>query len=214
LEALAGRPASKIFDLIIGTSTGAFIGAAAALAIPAARIEEAYMEHGPLIFKRSWGHCARRLLVSAPYTPDALCRAIRKVVGDDIAQTALKDLDIPLALTSVSHTREEARLFCARKFSSGVDDLTLEDAIISSAAAPTYFPAKQYKGENLIDGGIVANAPELVGLALSKRTLGAAIDDIRILAIALPPLRKVFRLCRQICAEFSGGYYQKGDLCG
>ena len=187
LEAQAKRSIAEIFDLIVGTSTGALIGAALALGVPAQRVEETYLKKGPLIFRNGnyfrAARSMRRLFLSAPYGSAALYAAIRELVGEEVAQTALKDLNIRFVATAVSHTREQLRLFGGGKFARISEQISLQDAIVASAAAPTYFPSKQYLGENLVDGGLVANAPELIAIATAKSVLGFAMEDMRVLAI-------------------------------
>jgi uncharacterized protein len=41
--------------------------------------------------------------------------------------------------------------------------------VLATAAAPTYFPSKQLGKDNLIDGGLIANAPDVIALAESLR---------------------------------------------
>lgn len=187
LEDQARRSAVEIFDLIVGTSTGALIGAALSLKVPARSIEKAYLERGPLIFSAQSGWRAtrsmRRFFLSAPYEPSALYAVIRELIGDEVARTPLRDLNIPFVATAVSHTREQIRLFGGGRFARISDQISIEDAIVASAAAPTYFPSKQYMGESLVDGGLVANAPELIAVAAAKSELGVAMEEIRLLAI-------------------------------
>jgi uncharacterized protein len=186
LEDLARRPVVQIFDLIVGTSTGALLGAALAAGIPAAKIEQAYLKWGPLIFSDKRGkllRSMRRLFHSAPYGSEALFAAIRDLLGAKVAGTPLKDLNIPFVATVVSHTREQVRWFGGGRFANGSEKITIEEAIVASAAAPTYFPSRQYQGENLVDGGLAANAPELIAITIAKNKLGTGIDDMRVLAI-------------------------------
>lgn len=197
-ERETNRKTGEAFDLIVGTSTGALLGAAIALGIPAAKIEQTYRLEGPRIFsRRGWWHSGRRLLHSAPYDPSALYSAIRSLVGAQVASSPLRALDINFVATAVSHTREQARVFGAGRFARSEEDISLEDAIVASAAAPTFFPSKQINGENLVDGGLVANAPELIGIALAHSVVGVALSDLRVLAVGtacpsagLPSLRR------------------------
>jgi patatin-like phospholipase/acyl hydrolase len=54
VEERIGHPVGRHFDLIAGTSTGGIIAAALAFGEPAERIEQFYLNHGPLIFSRPW----------------------------------------------------------------------------------------------------------------------------------------------------------------
>lgn len=184
IEQKTNRKTCEIFDLIVGTSTGALLGAAAALGVPAVKIEKAYRDEGPRIFRRAnWLHFGKRLFLSAPYDPIALYSAIRSLIGAQVAGKPLRAQDIKFIATAVSHTREQARVFGGARFARGEEDISIEDVIVASAAAPTYFPSKQFKGENLVDGGLVANAPELIGIAQTNSIMGVPLEDMRVLAI-------------------------------
>lgn len=60
-------------------------------------------------------------------------------------------------------------------------DFSVKDAILSSSAAPTYFPS--YK--DFIDGGVIANSPTAISLLTVLSALGSSyrLDQIRLLSI-------------------------------
>lgn len=75
LEERAGRPLAEHFDVIAGTSVGAWIAAALALRVPASKVHTAITEHGPAIFDRRLGTRRFRLPLRNPLPP--LYRALR-----------------------------------------------------------------------------------------------------------------------------------------
>ena len=192
-EESIGEPAADRFDLVVGTSTGAIIGAALALRIPAKDIEAAYLESGPQIFQPRWipfdypgkqflGNWAR-LFISSPYSAVRIRKAIRLIVGDENARASLKELNIPLAVIALSHTEGRARLFGSGIFAEDFPNISLEDALVASASAPTYFPSLLLNSESLVDGGLVANAPELVAIWVAISKFGVDLANLRILGI-------------------------------
>jgi len=62
-------------------------------------------------------------------------------------------------------------------------DIPLIDAMLASAAAPSYFPAVEIGERSLVDGGLVANAPELVGLSELILRRQVSMESLRVLSI-------------------------------
>ena len=67
--------------------------------------------------------------------------------------------------------------------------------MLASAAAPTWFPPRRLAGQTLVDGGLVANAPEIVALC-EAISLGQPLERLHVLGVgtasrseAAPPLR-------------------------
>src|SRR5947208_10008306 len=46
---------------------------------------------------------------------------------------------------------------------------SLLDAALATAAAPTYFPSHKVGNETILDGGLIANAPELIAITEAIR---------------------------------------------
>jgi len=110
-----------------------------------------------------------RPVSAPPYLHERLAAAIREVIGDENASLKMSEMDQALAIVTVSYTHARPTVFRTR----GLDPLnpaevTLCDALVASASAPTFFPPKaiEYKGsiEHFIDGGVVANTPDIVGV--------------------------------------------------
>src|SRR5208337_2133375 len=183
LEAALNRPIRETVDLTIGTSAGALVAAGIAHGMSAYEIAKSFRSLGPQIFPRSRFKTLQQFLLGAPYRAEPLREAIEKVLGE-VASKRMRDFEPNLAVTAVSQTASEARIYTSGQFvSAGRDDLTIEEAIVASAAAPTYFPPSRPGAETLVDGGIAANAPELVGLGLVNKVFGGALGRTRIIAI-------------------------------
>lgn len=192
VEAHYGLRTSGRFDLLVGTSIGGLIAAALSLDIPAAVISAKIAEHGPRIFKRRrvWTKL-KQLAVRAPYSGSALRAAVLETIGQDRAGQPLASLDKPLAICAVNFTHGRPEILRSRGLAgAGASQVSLVDAVLASAAAPTYFPPRRIATDLLIDGGLIANAPELVGVSEACGYLHHAFERLYVLAIGTAARRQ------------------------
>ncbi len=189
LEHLENAADSRIrehFQLCVGTSAGGLIAAALAHGIEAGAIRDCFQRHGPRIFRRDWTTPWRRLF-HVPYGVEGLNLAMDRLFGRDreLLDTALASLPLPLILTAVGLRSHRAKILGGKGLGDGRHPkITLRQAILASAAAPTYFPAVcPPNDEALVDGGLVANAPELVALAYGRKALAVKLEDLHLLGI-------------------------------
>ncbi|KAL1824321.1 patatin-like protein 1 [Daucus carota subsp. sativus] len=192
LQELDGENArlADYFDVIAGTSTGSLI--AAMLAAPNAEnrplfqakdVVPFYLAHGPRIFQQSKWPLRIPKVLRALKGPKYDGKYKRKMIRNLLANTRLHQtltrvviptFDISLLQPIVFSTSEAA-------VDASMNPL-LSDVCISSASAPTYFPANYFKTQDpqgnhkefhLIDGGIAANNPAL----LAMKPTGMAFND-------------------------------------
>jgi uncharacterized protein len=183
LEQDSKRKIRDLVDLVIGTSAGALVAAGVAAGVAASDVAAAFRTHGERIFPRRILPAPRRLLFRAPYRSEPLGAAVEEIFEGD-ARLPMSALQANLAITAVSQTHARFRLYTSGQFVGATSkDLPLLEAILASAAAPTYFPPRFYDKETLVDGGVVANAPEIAGIGLVKRVLGTPLDRMRVLSI-------------------------------
>ncbi len=157
-------PLGERFDLIVGTSTGAIIAGLLAIGKSAKDIRKLYENDIPVIFGKEMKRNKLSSFIWSKYKPDAL-RDKAKNYFEDLT---FKDVKTDLIVTAVDITNMKPR-FHKSNFSEendGRSDEKLSDAIVASASAPVYFPvARELKhSDYLIDGGLVANNPSMVGL--------------------------------------------------
>lgn len=178
------RMATK-FNLLAGTSIGGLIAAALAFEIPAATIAEKMIQHGPLIFpRRRFVTPAKQMVFRAPYSAETLKSAVIDTIGKDNVNLSMKEVKKPLAICAVSYTHGSPKIFRSWGLAGGkANDATVLQAVLSSAAAPTYFPPQVVGGETLVDGGIIANAPELVALSEGCGSFGWRLQDTYVLSL-------------------------------
>lgn len=187
-----GMPLGERFDLIVGTSTGAIIAGLLAIGKSAEDIRKLYESDIPVIFGKNMKRNKVSSLVYPQYKPNELKKKAN-IYFDDLT---FEDVKTDLIVTSVDISTMKPRFHksdFADKNKGRVDE-KLSSAIIASASAPVYFPvARDLKySDYLIDGGIVANNPSMVGLVdaltfdrKSKRgTLKPqSLEDILLLSI-------------------------------
>ncbi len=172
------------FDLIAGTSIGALLAAGLALDIPATAMKSAMLKHGPLIFKQTLVTPLKRFALHSPYDSEPLKQAIFDVLTPQLAQTRLDAIDAPLLINAVNYTTGSSEIFRSRGCAgSDASEITLVDAVLASAAAPTYFPLKKIGVNQYADGGLIANAPDMVALGETLSTSKAFLENIYMLSI-------------------------------
>lgn len=165
LESRLGVKSGDLFDCFAGSSTGGIISVA--LTMPEAQqsgramwwardLQRLYLEHAPRIFSRSWSHAVATLdgLLGPKYDNLELVNISDILMGTSCLSNLMKDVLIT-SFDLVSH-----RSFLFQNFGPNPSkDYPLKDVILSTSAAPVYFPSHYLDGHNLEDGGILANNP-------------------------------------------------------
>jgi len=183
-----GGPLRDRFDLITGTSIGSILAGALSVGVSAADCLKGMLEHGERIFPPAGrigkgARGAKQAVIEAAYQTEPLQEAISEILGKH-STAPLTNIEQALAIPCVSHTRAELRVLRSKGLAgSDANGVTLLDAMLASAAAPTYFPSRKLLTEVVIDGGLIANAPEMVGLGDAINLKGAKLADIHVLSI-------------------------------
>jgi NTE family protein len=151
-------------DLVVGTSIGAFNGAAVAAA-PDARAAERLTElwssaqartvYGDSL-PRQLGRFARRTHL---HSPAPLRRLLERELG---AGTTFADLEVPFQCCAASIERAAEHWF---------HEGPLVDAVLASSAVPGLLPPVHLGNEHFIDGGIVNSVPVGRAVTLGARTV-------------------------------------------
>jgi len=190
LEEQAGRPIGECFDLIAGTSIGGIIAIGLALGKPAREIRDVFEQKGEDIFTRgepTWNPVTNswrflRGIVKPRYDGTELRKAIDAVVGAD---TSIGDAKTRLLVPTVNMTKGSVQLFKTAHHPSFINDYKVKatDVAMATSAAPTFFPMAKIGASYFVDGGVVANAPDLCATHEATHFLGIEISDIRVLSI-------------------------------
>jgi patatin-like phospholipase/acyl hydrolase len=183
LEEDTGKPVVDHFDLVVGTSTGGIIALALGAGLTPREILECYVaEHGA-IFPGSRTLTSIRQLFAAKYRPDGLEAALKRVLGDRL----LGESRIPLVIPSYNLGENSVYLFKTPHHQRLKRDYRVRMWAVGMAtsAAPTYFPAFRLPVDEvrLIDGGVWANNPAMVGVAEAVSMFGRGLDEIRVLSL-------------------------------
>jgi hypothetical protein len=195
LEAQAKRPLAEVFDLIAGTSIGGILAIGLAAGIQAKKLKETLEQNGPLIFKtpdvtinpKTWiKKVLPKSLVQIGtnlYDAEPLRNAIAGALADK-RDVSLKDIQVPLLVPAVSYVNASHKMFrSAGLAGSEASADKLLDVALATSAAPTYFPAHVLGPDSLVDGGLVANAPDFVAFTDACKFLKVKPEKIHIMSI-------------------------------
>lgn len=169
------------FDLITGTSTGGIIALGLGAGLRPREIVQFYSQHGPTIFPDCW-LARKRHYVQRKYSAEPLQAALKKCVGDRRLADSRKRLVIP----SYNLDKGEVYLFKTPHHERLRRDwkVPMWKVAMATSAAPTYFPAFQEIDHiRLIDGGLWANNPTMVGIVEAVSMLGQPINTIAVLSL-------------------------------
>jgi predicted acylesterase/phospholipase RssA len=177
IEERTGRPICRLFDLIVGTSTGGII--ALGLTAPngdgepvnsAAEILDLYAEEGERIFSRSIWHRTRAFgnALEEKFPAGPLEEVLEKYLGKTRLSEALTDV----LVTAYEIETRTPWFFSSRKAQKdSAWDFPMTKVARATSAAPTYFEPLKLETPStvdywtLVDGGVFANNPAMCGVA-------------------------------------------------
>lgn len=188
------------FDLICGTSTGGIIAIGLALGMPASEILSLYRDNAKDIFPHQ-GDITKVLKIlfkQELYKRDKLKQllesAYNRYAGEVPAR--LGHCKTRVCVPAYNAERGMMNVFKTPHHPQLVRDYQIPacDIALSTAAAPVYFDSYDFeytiKGGTeplryncMIDGGIMANNPSLIGYTEAVHSLNVAIEEIAILSL-------------------------------
>ena len=183
LEDDLGRPVLDHFDLVAGTSTGGLIALALGAGLSPREIVEFYLRDITTVFPGPrWFRTLRRLLV-AKYNARGLEAATRGVLGDIL----LGESCVPLVVPAYSLAENDVYIFKTPHHPRLRRDwrVPMWEVAMATSAAPTYFPAYRLSGGGgrLVDGGVWANNPAMVGVTEAVSIFGRRLSDVRVFSL-------------------------------
>ena len=199
IETRMKEPISSVFNEIVGTSTGGIIALGLSAATPNGEpmydvddLLELYETQGGVIFQSS---LFRKGIFRSRYNHVGLEGLLLEKFGNlMLNQTRTK-----VAVTSYDMERAMPYVFSSQRArANDNDNFLMKDAARATSAAPTYFsPAEIYSIADedkafplhLIDGGVVANNPALLGYSLAHTDYPDA-DDFIVVSIGTGDGRK------------------------
>ena len=165
------------FDLITGTSTGGIIALGLAMGMRPREIVQFYVSEGPKIFRQSRFWTNARWLFRSKFSQEPLAESLKKYFGDWVMADCKKRVVIP----SYNLAKDEVYVFKTPHHHRLTTDgkVPLWKVALATSAAPTYFPCCEHvDGMRLVDGGLWANNPTMVGIVEAVSLLGAPLDSI------------------------------------
>ncbi len=189
LEARAGEPLGRRFDLIAGTSIGGLLALALAYEVPMSRLVRLFVDQGPAVFSSRdlpSGAVSRlldlsRSVLGPKYSGAALREALLAELGERRLADALHRVVVP----AVDVDQCETKIFKTPHVaaSEGDGDLRAVDVAMAACAAPAYFPAVRIGRRLYADGGLFAVAPDQVALHELEHFMGIAPGRVSMLSI-------------------------------
>jgi len=149
LEEALGARLYETLGLAAGTSSGAIIAAALVSGLSAKQITELYVEGGPIVFKKSLRSVLWPLM---PYR--YRCEPLARLLEQHLGPRNLGELWKPpeakdLVITTFDLVENRTRFL--KPWKEEYKGWSMVEAVLASAAAPTYFPP--LKGR-FVDGGV------------------------------------------------------------
>ena len=195
LEARAGVPLGRCFDLIAGTSIGAVLALALAYEVPMVRLVRLFTDHGPRVFSSRAlpaGTVSRlldltRSVLGPKYTGEALQAALAVELGDWRLGDALHPVVVPVV--DVGECRTKVFKTPHAETSLGDAELRAADVAMAACAAPAYFPSVRIGERLYADGGLFAVAPDQVALHEVEHFIGVEPARLSMLSIGTATAR-------------------------
>ena len=167
------------FDLITGTSTGGIISLGLGNGMRPREIVEFYVSKSPQIFTLSCLPSLRHLFKSK-YQAEPLEKSLQECFKDKRLANSCKRLVIP----SYNIGDDSVYLFKTPHHERLRRDykIPMWKVARATSAAPTYFPAfSGIDNVKLIDGGVWANNPSIVGITEAVSLLEVPLEQIYVL---------------------------------
>ncbi|WP_454690198.1 CBASS cGAMP-activated phospholipase [Achromobacter aloeverae] len=190
IESTTQSPIGRSFDITYGTSIGGIIALAVAFEVPMSKVVDTFSKYGEAIFppRRPTKSRAAKLwdviahLNKPRYRSEVLREVITKLIDKD---ATLGDAKHPVGIPAVNVTMGRPQVFKTRHKAEWNRDWKYKavDVALATSAAPTFFSLAEV-GESLYaDGGLFANAPDLLALHEAEHFFKVSQDAVRILSI-------------------------------
>ncbi len=190
MEDHIGEPIGRRFDLSYGTSIGGIIALAVAFEVPMKNVVQAFEQSGEKIFPprvKPTGKIGKGMDIwrhwSQPrYRSQALRDVITSLIPED---STLNDAKHAVGIPAVNVTSGRPQVFKTRHKEEWTRDWKYKvvDVALATSAAPTFFELAELDGQRYADGGLYANAPDLLALHEAEHFFGVPSEAVRILSV-------------------------------
>ena len=183
LEEDLGQSIIDHFDLVVGTSTGGLIAIGLGAGMTPSDMVDLYVSGKKTIFPGPRRLRSVRQLLRPKYRVNGLHALLRGVFGERV----LGESRIPLVIPSFDLGENSVYLFKTPHHERLKRDwrVPLWQVAAATTAAPTFFPAFSLPSDHvrLVDGGVWANNPAMVGVAEAVSMFDQPLDSIRVLSL-------------------------------
>jgi hypothetical protein len=100
-----------------------------------------------------------------------------------LAKRPFSAIPKPLVVVAVDELRNSPRIFRTASAGGSNDPISTLDVALATSAAPTFFPPHRVGDQRFVDGGLVANAPDLVLLLEAVRHYGCTVGECHLLSV-------------------------------
>lgn len=172
---------TDLFDLIVGTSTGGIIALALGIGMKPRDIVKFYIHNGRKIFPQK-KYSYLRQWIKNKYDPLPLEHSLKHCFRDKLLGNSNKRLVIP----SYNIGDDDVYLFKTSHHERLVRDykVPIWKVAMATSAAPTFFPSFcSIDNIRLVDGGVWANNPVMIGIIEAVSMLNMPIASIRVLSL-------------------------------
>lgn len=190
MEDHIGVPIGRRFDLSYGTSIGGIIALAVAFEVPMQKVVQAFEQSGAKIFpprEKPKGKLAKALDIYQHWDrPRYTSQALREVITSLIPEDAtLNDAIHAVGIPAVNVTSGKPQVFKTRHKAEWTRDWKYKvvDVALATSAAPTFFELAELDGHRYADGGLYANAPDLLALHEAEHFFDVHSTAVRILSV-------------------------------
>lgn len=178
IERRSGKKIYEMFDMVVGTSIGSFIGANIQ-GLPATYVSDLFKHLSPRVFKKNRLSCYG--LLNSLYKTDAKNGCIKEVL-EYKQECRLKygyvAYDIksrrPVIFSNVEDINKKEYLITTK--------YTIADAVCASSSAPLYWDPYKLDNMLLVDGALISNSPVSVGVKLAQNK-HIRLDDMQIVSV-------------------------------
>lgn len=181
---LNGRPIGDYFDLITGTSTGGILAIGLGAGLSARSLLDLYVNEGHRVFpprQRRKGLRLWRRLLRNKYDRAPLDDLLTQTLG----QKRLRDSRYRLLIPATEAKHGDPAVYKTPHhpgyFLDG--DKPLAEVAAATSAAPTYLEPVLQDGYVLLDGGLWANNPTMMGLVEALTCFTVGRENIVILSL-------------------------------
>ena len=183
IEKEINQPLNEYFDLIVGTSTGSIVAAAIATGRSSEEIVEFFQNKSSIIFPYQSLFSLKRIPLILKYgisAPKYSDRGLIQVLRGALGETRLFDIGTSPRLLIVSYDTIERNpiIFKSWRPDKAYGNVPLWEVCVSSASAPTYFPA--HKLDKRVIGNVRDASINTIFFSNNESTVDAVYENAEI----------------------------------